>query len=114
MNYKFEQWLDEHGYSYQYFRGTINISYDKYDGYDIEYLGLYQGKFTFWCKNKNYDVLGNLNVKFDVPFNEKSCDYIHNELFRQLNEFVEHREKERLGNIKKINKLFNKLFNESL
>lgn len=107
ISYEFEKWLDEHGWSYQYSRGETYIGYYKYNNYNIDYIGLCGGKFTFSCKSKTYDILDDINIKFDVPFNKESCDYIHKELFRQLDEFVEKRKIEKKESIEKINKLFN-------
>lgn len=107
ISYEFEKWLDEHGWSYQYSRGKSYIGYYKYDGYNIDYIGLFEGKFTFSCKSKTYNILDDINIKFDVPFNETYCNYIQKELFRQLDEFVEKRKIEKKESIEKINKLFN-------
>lgn len=105
-DYEFEKWLDEHKWCYTHYNGHMHISFNYHDNYEITYLNLSEGKFTFWCKSKK-DFLGTIDIKFDTPFNENP-DYIETELFKQLDEFIKNRKEEKEKSIKKIDKLFSK------
>lgn len=80
--YDFWCWLSKNGWSRSWFymTGRTFIGTTK-SGWDIEYIGLYQGKFTFTCKKeKSYD---HIDIGFDTAFSDDP-DKVQSELFKQL------------------------------
>ena len=80
--YDFWCWLSDNGWhrSWNCYTGQTNIGIYK-DGCDIDYYGLWNGKFAFCCRKD--DSLFPEYVYFDSPFS-KNPDNIQKELFEKL------------------------------
>jgi hypothetical protein len=80
--YDFWCWLSDHGWhrSWSCYTGHTHIGIYK-DGWDIDYYGLCEGKFTFCCKKD--DSIWPEYVKFDIAFSDDP-DRVQKELFEKL------------------------------